>query len=222
MAENICFFGRYWERKDGLHGPANNNWKATNAWVEADGKLHLRLDQDNGSWSSSEVTSVDVTPDYGTFRVFVETDISNLDQNVVLGVFVYQDDSRELDIEFRKDWDSDVKPPPANGHNAQFVVQPYTAKDHITAFIAGANLSKPTWILEFSWNQTTASFKLIQNNDLTGDEFLVKDWSFLLETTNNPEPKYTKLHINLYHLKNLFPSAPVEIVISRAEFIPGE
>jgi hypothetical protein len=109
-----------------LFGPGPNLFSdsAQNVWVDASGRLHLRVTHRNGQWQCAEVFSRRAFG-YGTYRFFVESVVDALDPSVVLGLFTYDDDPtgtgghREIDVEMSR-WGIAADPT-----NAQFVIQPY-------------------------------------------------------------------------------------------------
>lgn len=118
----LAFAGRTWVVKNTgsvPYGPGANLWSdaADAVWVDALGRLHLRLTQRDGVWYSAEVYSTDYVG-YGRYRFDVEGDLDALDPNVVFAGFFYSDQGDEADVEFSR-WGD-----PGRAHNAQFVVQP--------------------------------------------------------------------------------------------------
>jgi len=91
-----------------------------NVWVE-NGELHLRITYRDGRWYCAEVTSQSVG--YGEYTFYVSSRVDQLDKNVVLGLFTYDNNTcnsdaySEIDIEFAK-WG------PCLLCNSQFSVQP--------------------------------------------------------------------------------------------------
>jgi hypothetical protein len=116
------FTGRKWVVRDWTGGPGGEDrqWSdsPSSVWVDANG-LHLKLRQESNIWYSVEVDSLTPT-DYGTHCFYVDGRVDLLDQNVVLGLFLYKDDQHEVDIEFAR-WGN------LSSLNSQYVVQPSTA-----------------------------------------------------------------------------------------------
>ena len=69
---------------------------------------------------------------YGSYRFELDSDINNLDPNVVLGLFTWSDDPaweyRQIDIECSR-WTN-----PADTDNSQFVVSPYYLNGHLVRY----------------------------------------------------------------------------------------
>jgi hypothetical protein len=83
----------------------------------------------DGKWQCAEVVA-EKSLGYGEYRWVFSGDLSVLDRRVVLGLFTYENTTKEIDFELSR-W-GDVRK-----GNAQFVVQPYTAKDSTYRFDTG-------------------------------------------------------------------------------------
>jgi hypothetical protein len=99
-----------------------------NVWVDALGRLHLRITKSGSSRRSAEVISK-ASFGYGTYRWTLASDVSDLDAQVVLGMFTWHDTSaayahREIDIEVAR-WGN-----ASDSTNAQFFGQPYDFPGH--------------------------------------------------------------------------------------------
>jgi hypothetical protein len=105
----VWFADRAWEVKSGHHGPGPNDFSDSNesVWVDESGALHLRLTWIDGAWRSAEVRSVGCTR-YGKHG-FTLAPRSQPDPQVVLGLFLYADDSHEADIELSQ-WGDPMGP----------------------------------------------------------------------------------------------------------------
>lgn len=121
--QTLTFGGEKWQIKASdteVIGPGPNLFAPRNAWVDAQGKLHLRIERTPTGWSCAEVRCAR-TLGYGVARATIETPFESLDPNAVFGFFTWSDDpeqaNREMDIEISR-WG---KPAGANLH---FTVQP--------------------------------------------------------------------------------------------------
>ncbi len=138
-SNTLSFSGYTWRIKSSETpvGPGPNYFSNSpeNVWVDEMGQLHLKITRKNGQWFCAEVIS-EKTFGYGTYRFYLASRIDLLNENVVLGLFTWDDDSiyynREIDIEFSR-WGD-----PTND-NAQFVVQPYFHTDNIHRFTIQLN-----------------------------------------------------------------------------------
>ena len=58
QADTIKFSGYEWEtRTADKQGPGPNDWNAKNAFVDAQGRLHLKISKVGEKWSCAEITS---------------------------------------------------------------------------------------------------------------------------------------------------------------------
>jgi len=131
----ITFSGYEWEvRQQPSDRGGANDYSPDNAWVDAEGSLHLKLAQRDGRWTSAEVI-LTRTLGYGTYQ-FQLRDTSALDPAAALGMLTWDDggadqNHRELDIEISQWGDRSVP-------NAQYVVQPYYVPANVVPMGTGA------------------------------------------------------------------------------------
>ena len=210
LANQLSFGGHVWAVKSssGLVGPGPNQFVAENATVDAVGNLHLQITQDknNGNWYSSEVINT-TSLGYGTYRWTAVTDLSNLDRNVVLGLFTWSDlpdyANREIDIEVAA-WGSTTDPT-----KAQFVVQPYNVPGHVRRFVQTPGGPST---LQFTWAPGRIDY-LVRKGSVT-----VHSWSYV--GPDVPKPGGETARMNLWQYQGLAPSngQPVEIVFSDFDY----
>lgn len=131
-AETLQFSGYEWTVKEGLKGPGPNNFAPRNVFVDAQGRLHLKLTFRDGKWFAAEVVSTRRFG-FGRYQWQIVGRPDLFDDNVVLGLFNYPtpdvgaDGTNEIDMEFAR-WGKpenaignySVHPPqkkaPAGGH----------------------------------------------------------------------------------------------------------
>jgi hypothetical protein len=122
----IDFAGHPWEIKKGAKlGPGGNRFAADrdNVHVDEKGRLHLGITQaDDRRWKCAEVRLARSLR-HGEYRWIIEGDLAGLDPNAVLGLFLYQDDEREIDFELSR-WAGR-----GDTWNAQFAVMPSEEDD---------------------------------------------------------------------------------------------
>lgn len=99
FAKEIQWQGHTWAVVEGSHMlPGPNDWSANNVWIDDQGALNLRVD-DNGS---AMVICRDALG-FGTYSWDVEAEFSNFDPNIISTVFQYldkeHDGKHEIDIE---------------------------------------------------------------------------------------------------------------------------
>ena len=125
----IYFSGYNWRvkfsRTDKV-GPGNNYFSdlEENVWLDEQGQLHLKITERDGKWYCAEVI-LEESFGYGTYIFHLASKVDQLDENIVVGLFTWDDcydiqyGNREIDIEFSR-WSN-----PNKDENAQFVVQPH-------------------------------------------------------------------------------------------------
>ncbi|HML21176.1 MAG TPA: hypothetical protein PKD09_05990 [Aggregatilinea sp.] len=107
-------------------GPEAAAFEDTDRDGEAD-QVTLRTHSDGGTWYSTEMFTSDPVP-YGDYCFYVDAALDGLDAALVFGMFLYEDDAHELDIEFSL-WGEPDAP-----NNAQFVVQRGDGKSYAKRF----------------------------------------------------------------------------------------
>ena len=127
VGDVVTFAGRTWDVKWGLEpmGPGPNMFSRLydDVWVDENGWLHLTIAKHNEVWYSSEVVGRD-NLGYGTYTWTIQADPMSFSDNVVFGLFTwdnntfYTDGNSEVDIEFAKWGDSTSTAP------TTFSVQP--------------------------------------------------------------------------------------------------
>lgn len=108
----LTFAGREWQIKkfeNQVWGPGPNYFTThpNDVFVDDKGYLHLAVSQRENRWRSTEVYSLD-TFGYGTYVWTIEGNPNDIDPNIVLGLFTWDDytfttdGNSEVDIEFSK------------------------------------------------------------------------------------------------------------------------
>jgi len=239
-AFNFC--GLKWyvkESKTSTAGPGPNYWSANDSdvYVDSKGKLHMKIVYREGHWCCTEVhTASNVS--YGTFNFVVDSGLDDLDPNVVLGLFTwdnntYQSDANtEIDIEM-SNW---MEPGSKNLH---YSVQPtYGPEGHYSERYRANNMKVYGMASyhTFTWTDSLISFAgYFGSSAVTSKMF--SQFSFsnknLARRGNSEGPSTdpvlipkpsptTKLDINLWLVKGSDPyyNKKVEVVISKIEYIP--
>ena len=191
-------------------GPGPNYFSDStdNVSVDGQGRLHLRITQRSSSWFCAEVISKQ-SFGYGTYRFYLDTRPANLDPEVILGLFTWNNDPayhhREIDIEVSR-WGR------VNNQNAQFVVQPYTNPKNILRFQVPPDLSSSTH--SFTWKPDSVSLQSITSS---GD--VIQQHRF---TEAIPKAGGENARINLWLMSGNAPTdgKEVEVIIKRFDFIP--
>lgn len=218
----FSFSGYEWKAKKtdrGRRGPGPNlySYNQNNVWVDEEGKLHLQITHKKSRWWCAEVAGV-ASLGYGTYRFHVEKLPGDLDDQVVLGLFTWDDASlenhREIDIEISS-WGS------SSEENTQFVVQPHHREGNKHRL--DTPLSESDLVYSFEWADTSIVFRVEKDlPDPPGKNNIIYSWSYT--GVNNPKPGQESPRIALWLYQGKPPKhrQEVAVVISRFEFIPEE
>jgi hypothetical protein len=217
----LSFSGYTWDIKDsgtGAAGPGPNNWSSSNAFVDANGYLHLKLTKVSNAWYCAEVTSTQ-NFGYGTYQWDVEGRIDTLDKNVVFGLFNYSgvDGRDEMDIEFAK-WGN------AANNNTNYTIYPAQSAsspaDWHTTF--NTTLSGGTYTTQrFTRNSSNSVFFQQLGGFQTGNTNQIDS-----VTCYNPPNSISTLsmpvHMNLWLFQGSAPTnnSQVELIIHSFTFTP--
>lgn len=125
--KEISFSGYDWLVKSsfGRTGPGPNFFSHSPEKVSVDNRdrLHLSVSQKEGRWFSTEVVSKK-SFGYGRYKFLLGSNPADLDENIVLGLFTWDNDLKphhnEIDIEFSR-WGE------SSNDNAQYVI--HTGRD---------------------------------------------------------------------------------------------
>jgi hypothetical protein len=198
-------------------GPGPNYFSdnANNVWVDTSNRLHLRITKTAGKWVCAEVV-LQSSPDYGTYRFYLDSPVDNLDPNVVLGLFTWNDDpaynNREMDIEFAR-WGK------ASNPNGQYTVQPYTVPGQQMLFIEPAGVPQSTH--SFKWQSGSVQFQSLQGFATASSSTnpLIAQQLFI---SGVPPAGGENIRINLWLFNGKPPlsKSPSEVIINRFEFVP--
>ncbi len=205
----VAFAGYTWTVKSGYGGPGSNYWSdsSESVWVDDNGQLHLKVRYENGVWYCSEVY-LQKSLGYGKYIFHMATRPDLLKPMLVNGLFLYQRDQREVDIEFTK-WGD-----PARTNNAQYVVSPSKQSGHMYRF--PLSLGNDTSTHTIQWTSSTLQFQSYDGDNL------VQDWTYSGSSTKALRLGQEILHINLW----IYGSPPIgvsceqEIIIADFDFIP--
>jgi len=102
--EGFVFGTNEWFVRTGPNpgGAGSNYWGSGKESVEVvDNKLHLRIAQLNGRWTSAEVMTPIPDGKRGAV-IMITSPTHDLDPRLVIGMFAYRDDHNELDVEISR------------------------------------------------------------------------------------------------------------------------
>lgn len=213
-ARTIEFSGRTWTVRSGVGGPGPNHWSddAQSVWVDAQGRLHLRIRNVSGIWHCAEVV-LQESLGHGEYRFQLATDATVLDPRTVIGLFTYLDDLNEIDIEMARwgDPQADV---------GQFVVQPYDLPGHLRRFPVTPSVTESTHA--FRWLPGSVRFQSARghHDGPPPSADLIHQWSFVGADT--PSPDVERVHLNHWLFQGTPPSngQESEVIVESFEFLP--
>ena len=222
-ARLITFAGYRWQVKSHptALGPGPNLFSdnSRNVWVDAEGRLHLRVTRTASRWHCAEVINT-TSLGYGTYRWVLDSPVDNLDPNVVLGLFTWNDDlayhHRELDIEFAR-WGQPYI------ETAQYVVQPWNVPGQQWRFWQPAGLRQSTH--SFTWTPADVRFQSAQGDVPaplgSNDRRVFAEWRFA-NSAAVPVPGGENARMNLWLDQGRAPSnrREVEVVFRSFQFEP--
>jgi|GEM_PF-412011 len=225
---------------ESICGPGTNYFSSSfnNVWVDGAGDLHLKITKVNGKYYCAELFTTQ-NVGYGLYTFYLSSRVDNLDKNVVLGLFTWNDDNcitnanSEIDIEFTRWGDA------ANPNPIEYSVQPTNSGNETDRFT--------TWPMAYTGNNTIhyfnwtptqiywSSYKTHTTPAPAGN--LISYWTFIgannipksSEICNsnpvlipNPESN-TKLNMNLWLNQGNYPSndQEVEVIVHKVEYLPA-
>lgn len=198
-ARIISFAGYDWvveDSNDNTVGPGPNYFSSSeeNVWVDNKGRLHLKIVERNGEWHCSKVTLWNAHG-YHKYVFYVDSSVDKLDKNVVAGLFAYESDEQEIDIEVSR-WGKE------NNDNCQFAIQPSANVGNKVRF--NLPLNNDCYTHFFNWQKDSIEFGSYLRESLTpSEEDVVKTWVYTGKDI--PTSSYLRIKINLWLFKGKFP-----------------
>lgn len=195
--------------------PGPNNWSSSteNVWVDGNGWVHMKITNRNGTWYCPEI-ALNEKLGYGTYTFHTRTRVDNLDKNVVLGLFIYQDNDHEIDIEYSR-WGNE------EFTNTAFTVQPAPLYENINTLSFETTLSQIDSTHLFVWNTTNVLFENVQGNYTMAT---APQQNIIRQFYSNESCASTgeRAIINLWLYKSQPPSngQPVEVIVTAFDFTP--
>ena len=191
--KTIIFSGQKWIIKSGNgKGPGSNNWNENNVYVDRAGNLHLRINKIDDKWYCAEIITEDPIR-YGEYDFYVSSNVELSDKNIVVGLFIYENDKKEIDIEF---------------HNKEtlYTVQPHKPKRF------KMNLQGDYSTHTILFYSDLISFKSYHGHGFRSD-LLIKKWISPTDILVNP--KTAHLHINFWLKNGKPPKKEAELIIKK-------
>ena len=219
-AKTLQFSGMSWTvRPNGVGGPGANTWCEDNAFVDANGDLHLRITKSKGNkWCSAEIVS-DLRRGYGTYQFQLKSRVDLLDRNVVLGLFNYPTadagvaGSNEIDIEFAR-WGD------ARGDMLNYTAWPALVSMGPSGTTFPLALSGDASTHRFIWQPTYIRYQSTHGH-YDDNRYPIADWTFApADYANRIGHVAMPVHLNLWLFATPSDRKPVEVVIHRFTYTP--
>ncbi|MGH7730672.1 MAG: T9SS type A sorting domain-containing protein, partial [Candidatus Eiseniibacteriota bacterium] len=210
-----------WERKSGCGGPGPNCWAPANVEEVAGEGIRLRLTRQAGRWYAAEMRTTAPVPE-GRYSVQLVGRPDLLDQNVVLGVFLYDDAAgeiwdpcpAELDLESSRFGD----PTAPNGH---FVTYGSGGCSPADLADVGYTLTGSYTTHQIDWTSGAVSFRLMHGHRNTPDlpEHLIGERRFVSPLV--PAAGGMRLHVNLWAFAGNAPTDQQEVEMVIRDIVAG-
>lgn len=185
----LQFSGITWNVRSGGGGPGPNSWSDSpnSVWVDTEGQLHLKIRKAGNTWYCSEIYA-QKSFGHGEYRFLVSGNFEKFDPQVVTGLFTYETDTREIDIEFARWGDS------ANV-DGWYTVQPVVAGNQQSFAL---NLADDFSTHKFTWESSNIFFQSYHGHFATLPEpsYLIKEWNY--SGNYIPPVGNERLHINFW------------------------
>lgn len=219
----IDFSGYQWGVKASAErvGPGPNFFSDSeeNVWTDAEG-LHLMITDNGAVWQCAEVVCTQ-SLGYGRYSFTIGTDVSQMNEWAVLGLFTWDDaeeaNHREIDIECSR-WGIQ------GDQNAQFVVQPFDTPGNRYRFDLPTGLVTTTH--SFDWRSDGISFASIEGQPVgvgsaaTGDT--IEQWSYAGEDVPPPGNENPRINLWLYESTPPNDGQEIEVVVKQFRFEPPD
>lgn len=195
----LSFAGIDWYVRTGNGGPGPNNWSDAEdqVWVDDNGDLHLTIRKIDNIWYCSEVYAQQ-SMGYGNYRFYVASALENYDPHIVAGLFTYENDENEIDIEFSK-WGN------PNNPSGWYTVQPppYSTENQQSFEL---NLAGAYSTHLFEWNSTSIFFQSYHGHypTLPSADYLINEWNY--NGSHIPNVGNERLHINFWLFQGQVPT----------------
>jgi len=191
--KTIIFSGQKWIIKSGNgRGPGSNNWNENNVYVDLEGNLHLRINKLADKWYCAEIITEEPIR-YGEYDFYVSSNVELLDKNIVVGLFIYENDKKEIDIEFYN-------------KETLYTVQPH--KPHRLKMNLQGNYSTHSIL----FNADLIGFRSYHGHGVRSD-LLIDKWNSPADILITP--KKAHLHINFWLKNGKPPKKEAEIIIKK-------
>ncbi|HEY0076242.1 MAG TPA: glycoside hydrolase family 16 protein [Abditibacteriaceae bacterium] len=219
--KTILFSGYEWKVKHGkAMGPGPNAWDENNVWVDEQGRLHLKISQQNGKWHCAELISKERFG-FGRYQWQLVGRPDKFDPQIVLGLFPYTipevgpDGTNEIDIEFARwgkaEW-------PIGNFTVWSAVKEAKQKTHSFDFKLDGDYTTN----RFNWSAQGVEFWMLGGHR-DDNQNIVSHWNYRPEEPKQSIPQNAlPLHMNFWLFKGQPPQngQGAEIILSKFSFTP--
>jgi hypothetical protein len=214
ISPSVFFSGYEWRIRNAPSDRGGwNDYDPSNAWVDSNGALHLRISKIRGEWTCAEVT-LTRSLGYGTYTLFVRG-ISQLQPSVVFSSFTWDyagsdPNHREMDFEVSRWGDPAVK-------NAQYEIQPFYVAENVFRFA----LPPGVFTNSLRWESGRATFRTVAGARLDPNSNL-RPIAEHIFTSGVPVPAVESTRISLYIYRPAQDPLQkgAEVVIDKFEYLP--
>ena len=215
-ARTLEWAGYTWTVKEGVGlAPGPNTWSDStqSVWVDGMNRLHLKVTESNGVWSSAEVINHS-SLGYGDYHFQLDSRVDQYDPTIVAGLFTFLNDTNEIDIEFTQAFSF------LGTNNATFVTQPSVPANRSPFFLDQSSITQTTH--RFSWQSTQIVYQSYFTHADAPPSNSVIISSFTYTSNNIPLPDQEKTHINIWQFNNQPPIATqnLELIVRDFQFTP--
>lgn len=218
----IAFAGRTWRVKGpGYYGPGPNSFSnsASAVYADANGRMHLTIQNVGGTWYSTEVALTEPLG-YGDYVFTTRGRLDTLHPTTVLGLYIWEygpcydygylwwNPYNEIDVEFSR-WGV------AGAPNAQFVAQPYDWGGNLLKFPYTFTDGEVT-SHAFRWRPDRVEFRSWRGGSTAeATSPLVNSWTYT--GPHIPRPDQPRVHLNLWQSSGP-PTSTQEVVLDAFRF----
>jgi hypothetical protein len=218
--------GHTWRVKGpGYYGPGPNVFGDAEdcVWVDDLDRLHLTLQDRNGTWTSTEVTAEEALG-YGDYILTTVGRLDLIDPAAVLGMFLWEygpcwdyaytwwNAFNEIDIEYSR-WGN-----PAD-EIAQFVAQPFDYPGNLERFDATFGEGEVT-SHAMRWLPDRVEYRVWRGGpDDESAATTIHAWTYA--GPHLPRPEQPRLHLNLWKQGEDPPATDQEVVFQDFTFLPA-
>ena len=187
VGDKVFFSGYEWNVKSStqLQGPGPNFFSnaESDIYVDESGYVHLHITKRGDTWYSTELVSEE-NMGYGTYSFTVEGDFVNMPENIVVGLFTWDNDTffeqanSEVDVELSKWGETDKT------NTLQYAVQPVAFSTYFPERVE--NPENTEWALIgvsthiFHWTDTLITWRSYAGEEELEDN-LISTWEFDLD-----------------------------------------